>query len=202
MKMAQNIFPHVLYTFLDYVLDVEIERTILDCGAGGNFPKMALFDMNEFKTYGIEILEERVIAAENYAKEKNLNFHITEGDMRRLPYETESFGFAYSYNTIFHMNKEDIGIAINEMFRVVKKNGLIYVNLLSIDESSYGIGKEISPGIFMVEEGEEQIAHTYFTYDEGDSYFSNFEVLYKQIRIEHIYKEDYTRGMIDYIVRK
>ena len=200
--MSQNIFPHVLYTFLDYTLDVEIEKTILDCGAGGNFPKMALFAKNGFETYGIEILDEGVKSAEEYAKKHNLDFQISKGDMRRLPFESESYGFAYSYNTIFHMNKEDIGIAINEMFRVVKKQGLIYINLLSKDESTYGVGKETSSGIFTQEIAGEQISHTHFDYNEGDIYFSDHKIVYKQIRIEHLYEKDYTTGMIDYIVRK
>jgi len=202
LKLTQDIFPPILYTFLDYALDAEVEKTIIDCGAGGKFPKIALYAMSGFETYGIEISEERVKMAEDFAKKRGLKVHIVKGDMRSLPYESESYGFAYSYNTIFHMNKEDIGVAINEMLRVVKKHGLIYVNLLSIDDSRYGIGKETSPGIFTQYEYGEQISHTYFKQDEGDEYFSKFEIIYKQIRIEHLYERDSTRGMIDYIVRK
>ena len=200
--MSQDIFPPVLYTFLDYALDAKLEKTILDCGAGGNFPKIALYAMNGFETYGIEISEERMKMAKDFAKKRGLKIQIVKGDMRSLPYESESYGFAYSYNTIFHMNKEDIGVIINEMFRVVKKNGMVYVNLLSIDDSRYGMGKEISPGTFAQDEDGEQSSHTFFKHDEGDSYFSDYEILYKQIRIEYLYEWDSTRGMIDYIVKK
>ncbi|MBY9021619.1 MAG: class I SAM-dependent methyltransferase [Candidatus Lokiarchaeota archaeon] len=133
--MTQDIFPPILYTFLDYALDAEVEKTIIDCGAGGKFPKIALYAMIGFETYGIEISEERMKMAEDFAKKRGLKVHIVKGDIRSLPYESESYGFTYSYNTIFHMNKEDLGVAINEMLRVVKKHGLIYVNLLSIDDS-------------------------------------------------------------------
>ena len=200
--MTQDIFPPILYTFLDYALEAEIEKTILDCGAGGNFPKFALYAMGGFEAYGIEISEERMKMAEDFAEKRGLKVHLIKGDMRSLPYESESYGFAYSYNTIFHMNKKDIGVAINEMLRVVKKHGLIYVNLLSTDDSRYGIGKESSPGVFTQDEDGKQISHTYFKHDEGDTYFSKFEIIYKQIRIEHLYKWDSTRGMIDYIVKK
>jgi len=200
--LTQDIFPPILYTFLDYALEAEIEKTILDCGAGGNFPKFVLYTMGGFEAYGIEISEERMKMAEDFAEKRGLKVHLINGDMRSLPYESESYGFAYSYNTIFHMNKKDIGVAINEMLRVVKKHGLIYVNLLSTDDSRYGIGKESSPGVFTQDEDGEQISHTYFKHDEGDAYFSKFEIIYKQIRIEHLYKWDSTRGMIDYIVKK
>jgi ubiquinone/menaquinone biosynthesis C-methylase UbiE len=201
--LSQTIFPHVLYTFLDFASDTKVERKVLDCGAGGSFPKMALFVKNGFETHGIEILDDRLDMAENYAEENKVNFKIIKGDMRSLPYESESYGFAYTYNTIFHMNKEDIGIAIDEMFRVVKKGGLIYVNLLSIDDSRYGKGIETSPGTFMDESDGEQFSHTYFKHDEGDRYFSKHKIIYKQIRIEHYYESAYLkRGLIDYIARK
>lgn len=122
--------------------------------------------------------------------------------MRKLPYENEAFGFVYTYNTIFHMNKEEIAKALNEMFRVLKKQGLIYVNLLSIDDSRYGIGKEISSGTFMDEENGENFSHTYFEYKEGDGYFKDHKIIYKQIRREYLSERDSTRGMIDYIIRK
>ena len=203
IKLSEKIFPHVLYTFLDFALDSNIERKVLDCGAGGNFPKMALFVEHGFETHGIEILEDRLEMAENYAEKYKVNFKIIKGDMRSLPYDSESYGFAYSYNTIFHMNKEDIGIAIDEMFRVVKKGGLIYLNLLSIDDSLFGRGIETSSGIFIDELDGERFSHTFFKHDEGDQYFSKHNIIYKQIRIENYYESEYTpRGFIDYIVRK
>jgi len=203
LKLAQNIFPHPLYTFLDFIFDTELERKILDCGAGGSDPKMVLFVKHGFETHGIEILEDHLKTAENYAEENRVNFKIIKGDMRSLPYDSESFGFAYSYNTIFHMNKKDIGTAIDEMFRVVKKGGLIYLNLLSIDDSLFGRGIETSPGIFTDELDGKRFSHTFFKHNEGDQYFSKHNIIYKQIRIENYYESEYSpRGFIDYIVRK
>lgn len=203
IKLSERIFPNVLYTFLDFAFDSKIEKKVLDCGAGGSDPKMTLFVEHGFETHGIEILEDRLEMAKIYAEKNKVDFDIIKGDMRSLPYDTESFGFAYSYNTIFHMNKEDIGIAIDEMFRVIKKNGLIYLNLLSIDDIRYGRGKEISQGIFMEEFDGERFSHTFFKHNEGDHYFSKMKIIYKQIRIENFYEREYSkRGMIDYIVRK
>ena len=201
--MPETIYPQVLYTFLDFTFDTKVERKVLDCGAGGSDPKMALFVEHGFETHGIEILEDRLEMAEKYAEENKINFKIIKGDMRSLPYDSESFGFAYSYNTIFHMNQEDIGNAIDEMFRVIKKGGLIYLNLLSIDDIRYGRGIEISPGVFMEEFNGERFSHTFFKHDEADHYFSKHKIMYKQIRIEYYYESAYIkRGLIDYIIRK
>jgi ubiquinone/menaquinone biosynthesis C-methylase UbiE len=205
--MIEEIFPAPLYTFLDYANDIEIEKCILDCGAGGTFPKLALFAINGYESHGIEILTERLEMAEKYAEENNLDLKLVEGNMNNLPYETESFGFVFTYNTIFHMDKKEIGIIFDEMFRVLKRGGLLYANLLSVDDKRYGCGEETKPGTYTEEIDGEKYSHTYFTYEEGESYFKNHKIIYKQIRIEKLAEfyengDDYLRGMIDYIIRK
>jgi SAM-dependent methyltransferase len=200
--MVDDIFPAPLYTFLDYAKEKKIERSILDCGAGGNFPKLALFAMNGYESHGIEILKERIDVAETFAEKNNLELKILEGNIRELPYKSERFGLVFTYNTIFHMDKEEVGTIFEEMFRVLKKGGLLYANLLSIDDKRYGIGEETKPGTFTEEHEGEKYSHTYFKYDEGDQYFKRHKIIYKQIRIENLVEDDYVRGMIDYIVRK
>jgi len=200
--MIEKIYPAQLYTFLDYANDTEIDKTVLDCGAGGRFPKFTLFSQYGYETYGIEIDKESLQKAEDFCKEYKINAQTTKGDMRNLPYESEMFGFVYSYNTIFHMSKEDIKKSIKEMIRVLKKGGLLYLNLLSFDDSIYGVGEEISPGMFRQNKGEYDIEHTFVGVDEGDTYFNGCEILYKQIRKEYLNDRDYISGMIDYIVKK
>ena len=205
--MIKEIFPAPLYTFLDYANDIEIEKCILDCGAGGSFPKLALFAENGYESHGIEIVKERLEMAEKFAVDNNLDLKLVEGNINKLPYETESFGFIFTYNTIFHMDKEEIGKIFDEMFRVLKKGGLLYVNLLSVDDGRYGLGEETKPGIFTEQIDGEKYSHTFFTHEEGDNYFKNHKLIYKQIRIEKLvgfYEngDNYLRGMVDYIVRK
>ncbi|MHA1670328.1 MAG: class I SAM-dependent methyltransferase [Promethearchaeota archaeon] len=200
--MIEKIYPAPLYTFLDYADDVDLNKTVLDCGAGGKFPKFTLFSQYGYEAYGIEVDEERLQLAEDFCKAHDINAQTINGDMRNLPYDSEMFGFVYSYNTIFHMSKEDIKNSINEMIRVLKKGGLLYLNLLSIEDKIYGIGEEVSPGMFRQKKKEFDIEHTFFEIDEGDSYFGDCEIIYKQIRKEYLIEADYISGMIDYIVKK
>lgn len=55
---------------------------------------------------------------------------------------------------------------------------------------------------FQQRENGEDIEHTFFEIDEGDTYFDDCEILYKQIRKEFLKEADYISGMIDYIVKK
>jgi ubiquinone/menaquinone biosynthesis C-methylase UbiE len=175
---------------------------ILDCGAGGPFPKLSLFHEYGYDTYGIEILEERINKAKEYAENKEIILNIQKGDMRYLPYDSGYFDFVFSYNTIFHLNKKDIEIAIDEMYRVLKSGGLCYLNLLSYDDSIYGQGKEVNSGEFVEIYDGEEVMHTFFKDDEPDSYFDKFKILYKQKRTVFINVEDYHEGMLDFILKK
>ena len=154
-----------------------MEKTILDCGAGGRFPKLALFSYYGYQTYGIEISEERIKWADEYCQNKNIVLNIKKGDMRNIEFDSNSFGFTYTYNTIFHLTKKDTKIAFDEMFRVLKKNGLLFVNLLSVEDSFYGDGKEVRPGEFVKNYDDEEVSHCFYKDNEADVFFKNYKIV-------------------------
>ncbi|MFX1499610.1 MAG: class I SAM-dependent methyltransferase [Promethearchaeota archaeon] len=55
------------------------------------------------------------------------------GDIRNIPFDSNYFGYVYSWNTIFHMSKKDIKKSIGEMILVLKPGGFCFVNFLSVD---------------------------------------------------------------------
>jgi len=207
MKIAKEVlYPTPLYKFLNYISESEVDGSILDCGSGGPNPKQSLFALLGFDTMGIENSEERLEEAQNYAKQHNLELPMKIGDMRSIPFESDYFGYVYSWNTIFHMNKIDIKKAVAEMIRVLKPGGLCFINFLSIDSELCQEGEEINPGEFLQIEGDEEILHTFFTDEESDGFFDNLEIeiLYKEKRTYH---KKYTDRLIrdsyiDYIVQK
>ncbi len=207
MIIAKDLlYPAPFYNFLSYLSESDVKGQILDCGSGGPSPKQALFVLLGFDAFGIEFSEERLEMAQDYAKQHNLELFMQLGDMRTMPFESNYFGHVYSWNTIFHMNKKDIKKAIGEMIRVLKPEGLCFVNFLSVDSEFYGEGEEENPGEFIQIEGDEKIMHTFFTDEESDGFFDNLEIeiLYKEKRILHkklkdrVMKDSY----INYIVQK
>ena len=207
MKLANKLlYPAPFYNFLKYISEFNVEGPILDCGSGGPNPKQALFVTLGFDTIGIECSEERIEMAQNFAKQHNLNLNIQLGDMRELSFDSNFFGHIYSWNTIFHMSKEDCQKAINEMIRVLKPEGLCFVNFLSIDAEYYGDGEEENLGEFVKIYDNEKVKHTFFKDNEPDMFFENLnvEILYKEKRISHQKFEDRVirDSYIDYIVQK
>lgn len=200
------LYPAPFYNSLSYLSESDVKGKILDCGSGGPYPKQELFVLLGFDAIGIEFSEERLEMAQDYAKQHKLELSMQLGDMRTIPFESNYFGHVYSWNTIFHMNKKDIKKAVDEMIRVLKPEGLCFVNFLSVDSEFYGEGEEENPGEFIQIEGDEKVMHTFFTDEESDSFFKNLEIeiLFKEKRILHKKIED--RAMkdsyIDYIVQK
>lgn len=65
----QKIFSQIpLYRFLMVCNDEAPEKTILDCGAGGESPPLSIFENYGYKTTGIEFDLKQVERAEKFGK--------------------------------------------------------------------------------------------------------------------------------------
>ncbi len=193
-----------LYRFLKYCNESHLEKSVLDCGAGGNCPPLALFSEYGYKTHGIEINDTQIEKANTFSKEYGLELNIIKGDMRKLPFDNESISHIYSYNSIFHMKKVDIEKAVDEIIRVLKPGGMCCINFLSIHDSWYGEGEKIGENEFLQVERDEKVIHTYYDIDEAESHFKDMGILFKENRIlERMHDgEKIKQGYIDYIVQK
>lgn len=203
--MMKKLIKQVqLYRFLDYCNERDLERSVLDCGAGGDYPPLSIFSEFGYKTYGIEISDSQIEKAKKFSKEHKMELNISKGDMRKLQFDDEAVSFIYSYNSIFHMTKMDIQKSINEIKRVLRPGGLCCVNFLSLKDSWYGDGKKVGENEFLQIERDEQVIHTYYDINEGEAHFENMKILYKEDRvIERIFEgEKIKQGYIDYIVQK
>ncbi|MGH4123847.1 MAG: class I SAM-dependent methyltransferase [Clostridium sp.] len=194
-----------LFTFLLFCNDVELEKRVLDCGAGGNLPPLAIFAEHGYATHGIDISQSQIEQARNFEVEHNLELGIKEGDMKLLPFKDKSISFIYSYNSIFHMSKSEIGIAVKEIYRVLPKGGLAFINFTSTSDFRATMGEKVRDGEYLQEEHGEKILHSYFEENEAEKFFDGFKVIYKERRIRDGYaRKDVkiTLGFIDYIIEK
>ncbi|MFX1323056.1 MAG: class I SAM-dependent methyltransferase [Promethearchaeota archaeon] len=202
--MISKFYPSSLYLFLRFTKSNPIRKRILDCGAGGPDPKLALFYENGFETYGIDISDEEITEAEKYCKQHNINLNIIKGDMRSIPFDSNFFGYVYSYLAMVHLSKDDSAIAVNEMYRVLMKGGLCYLNFLSKDDVNFTEKEETKPGEIIHKHGKEEFVHSYYEDGEPDGFFNKFHIIYKEKR--HILKGKYFNTgrtcILDYIAKK
>jgi SAM-dependent methyltransferase len=197
-----------LYTFLNHCNDSSLPKEVMDCGAGcptGYEPPLLRFHEHGYTTHGLEILEERVAVVRRFCAERGIDLDVRQGDMRDLHFPDESMSFVYSYNTIFHMTKADMARAMREIERVLRPEGLCFVNFMSVDDSACGTGEEVGPGEFRQIEAGGEVIHTFHEDEEADVYFAHFTVLHKEKRILDRRWDDgdtVRQAYIDYIARK
>lgn len=197
-----NAYP--LYNFLRYCNNSSLDKIILDCGAGGANPPLSLFNEFGYDTYGIEISEEQIEKVSVFNKIQGLDLEVVKGDMRNIPFKNEDFSFLYSYNTSVHMRKEDFGKALLEFYRVLKNGGLCYVNFLSEDCDTFGVGVQLSEGEFKQNQDGEEVLYCHYKEKEIEQKLIGFEIMYKEERKikRKIDGTDYTSAYIDYILMK
>ena len=198
--MPEVCWATPLYEFLKYCEEAGLPKDILDCGAGGERPPLALFHRFGYTTTGIDVDPEAVRKAAAFCERVGTELGISEGDMREIPFPRESFSFVYSYNAISFMTKPDVAIAVSEMQRVLRPTGLCYVNFQSVDDPDRA---EFSESSFLREVLRSPCFSLYED-DEADAYFDGFTVLRKEKRlIEKLYEgERIKQAYIDYIARK
>lgn len=200
-SINQIIFPPSIYNFLKIADEQGVDKTVLDCGAGGRRPPLALFYIHGYKTFGIDISETQIALANDFAARNEIELTIRKADMRRIPFDDEVFGCVFSWNSSIHLTKNDTRIAIGEMLRVLKRGGLLYVNFLWNKGIDMNLGEERNPGEFW---RENSIVHSCFSEDEVDQFFEGCDILYKQKKEFMLRRNNRTRNeaYMDYIVKK
>ncbi len=82
-------------------------------------------------------------------------------------------------------------MTIDEIHRVLKPNGILITDLLSVEDQSFGIGKMIEANTFVGgRKGEEGIPHHYTDENEIMELFK----LFKEV---HVYRRNYIFDLAD-----
>ena len=187
-----------LYEFLRQCNFSTLPRIVLDCGAGGKTPPLSIFYDFGYECHGVEIAEDALQEALAYCQKSNLYLNIIKADMRKLPYPDEMFSFAYTYNAIFFMSKADIKRTINEINRILRPDGLFYVNFATVEDPNCGPFNPKASKLYKNKQ------FSQFEDDEADEYFKKFEIIRKEKRIiNKVHDNDLIKQVyIDYITRK
>lgn len=110
----------------NFINKLPTESTLLDigCGNGRN-----MFLRNDIKTIGLEMSKDLC----NIVKEKGgIVFH---GNMIKLPFEDNSIDNIICIAVYHHLdNNEDRKKALNEMYRVLKPNGQVFIQVWAMEQ--------------------------------------------------------------------
>jgi ubiquinone/menaquinone biosynthesis C-methylase UbiE len=163
----------------------------LGCGVGRH---IVFSHTMKTEAYGIDISEEAISIARSWASKEgleNVENRISIGDISQLPYENNFFDFVLSHGVLDSMSYSICSDAINQVARVLKKEGLLYCDLISGDDSSHY--KEYSGEEIVLNGHEEGTVQLYFNYELivkiFNPYFNIKEIVL--IRKENILQQGY-----------
>lgn len=164
------------------------QRKILDCGAGGPVPPLALFHRHGFEAWGIDTSDEQLDKARQFCEEQGIELQLRTGDMRRIPFEDETFDYVYEHYSMCHLSKRDTALAVGEMYRVLKRQELCFLGVVSADSWPKSLfGQEREPGEYWEEEGGDELTlHSMFSDEEADELVSAWEIVSKEKRVRYL----------------
>lgn len=150
-------------------------RKILDLGCGTGKHSIFLAQKG-FSIYATDISPVGIEIAKKKAEALNLNnIHFKQHDMSKIPLPNSFFDAVICIWTIYHGTLPEIFRTVNEIYRVLRPKGMVITDLLSIADSTYGIGEEIEKNTFVgAKETEEDVPHHYSTREELRQLFSEF----------------------------
>jgi ubiquinone/menaquinone biosynthesis C-methylase UbiE len=109
----------------------------LGCGPGVDSAKLV---SNGLNVEGLDLSDELLVIA----RKLNPGQNFTQGDMRKLPYSSDIFDGVFAKASLLHIPKKDIPTVLDEVWRVLKDNGIVHFALKSgegedvLTEDDYG----------------------------------------------------------------
>jgi len=148
-------------------------KKVLDLGCGTGRHTIFL-SKKGFEVYGCDASESALKIAKGIIK----NAKFEKCDMTSLPYEDNYFDGVLCHFVIQHGKIEQIKKAISEIYRVLKKKGILYLSVPSIKHPEYLTGEEIEPGTKInIDAIDSDVPHHYFTYNELKNLFDKFNIV-------------------------
>jgi len=153
-------------------------RRVLDlgCGVGRHCVYLA---KNGFDAAGLDASVNALRLAKKWVQEENLkNVTFTRATMTHIPFCDCQFDAVISVSVIHHALKRDVVRTIDEIYRILKGNGLFLANLTSVKDPRYGTGEKVEAGTFRTleafEEKRFEELHHYFTKQEASEVLTRF----------------------------
>lgn len=165
------------------------------CGCGRHlFPLSACYS-----TTGMDISSRALHRAREYLKKQDRKADYATASLTHLPFKGETFDAVVCLGVLQHLTEAARDVAVSEIRRVLKYNGLVFLEVFGSQDMRYG-GEEVEERSFMRQNG---ILYHYFTPEEIRTLFKGFGFLeLKDNLLEKNYRgEKYIRHMIRAVMR-
>lgn len=156
---------------------------LLDLGCG--FGRHSIyFAKKDFKVTAVDLSDYAINNVKEWAEEENLEIRTNLCDMIKLPFDDNSFDCIIAYNVIYYTDTKGFIKVINEINRVLKRNGEAFITLISKNTSGYKITDNygrIDENTILMDEypdknpKEKNVPHLFVNIQDIKKYFSEFK---------------------------
>lgn len=150
-------------------------KKILDlgCGTGRNTIYLA---KQGFLVYALDASKTGVAITKKKAQELQLtNIKYKVADMRKTPYPDNYFDAVVCIFVLSHGLLKDNKDAVNEIYRILKPEGMLVTEFMSVKDKTRGKGKKIEKNTYLGGmEDDPHMMHHYFTKKEINKILSKF----------------------------
>lgn len=172
-EIQKGILPTVVDAIKKFK-EFEVKK-VLDLGCGMGRHSIYLKEAG-FEVTSVDISEKAVETTKKKAMDLGYRIDASICDMRVLPFKDGTFDAVLCVWTSGHGTAEDMGKHALEMLRVVKENGIVFVDYPSVDDERFGIGNEIEKNTFTDNmPGEEKIPHHYSNEQEISKVYEGYK---------------------------
>ncbi|MBU4266845.1 MAG: class I SAM-dependent methyltransferase [Candidatus Altiarchaeales archaeon] len=148
-------------------------RDVLDLGSGAGRNTLYLAK-NGFNVSALDISE---VALERL-KEKDSSIERVHGGMNSVPLDDSSLDFVLCTRVIQHGIMQEIRTAANEIKRVLRPGGLVFIIVPSTKDPAFSTGREIEKNTKVdIDRPDGNMPHHFFTREDFDDIFPDFEIV-------------------------
>ncbi|MHA2427155.1 MAG: class I SAM-dependent methyltransferase [Candidatus Hermodarchaeia archaeon] len=161
-------------------------RRVLDHGCGSGRHTVYLAKQG-FEVFGLDIAPTGLSTTIHKLAEEGLTGHTSLADILQMPYENGFFDAIISVRVIHHNRIAVIRKTVEELRRVLKPYGLLWVTVPVPKGHGSRYGQEIEPGTWVPTSGiEKGLPHHLFTEDGLRELFQHFTILeFKEFALSH-----------------
>lgn len=150
---------------------ISINDNILDAGCGSG---RHLYPLSEkYRVTGIDIAQNALLNAKNYLDNQNKKANYVIANINNLPFRKDSFDVIICLGVLQHLLLPARITAVDELCRVLKKDGLIFFEVFGTHDMRFG-GTEIEKNTFM---RTCEIYYHYFSKQEIEKLFSKCKII-------------------------
>lgn len=125
---------------------------LLDVACGQGRHALYLGDLG-FKVSGFDHSEAAVHAAKERARQRNIQVSLHVAKLQSLPYPPDYFHSAACARVLPYHYRVDIIEGLREIRRVLTTGGWLYLDLLTLEDAYYGVGKKLEENTFLDQDG-------------------------------------------------